>query len=279
MAHRRRARLLPNRRMAVRRRRVRRLLRHPQRRERRPIPRVVPALRWRRAVGAGGRSRAGRGRRFCDECVRGDAPRPVVVRVKPCHNCGSTAPKPRGHKVCAECAPIVHEAAVARKKARDAMKVLPCAGCGRARRRGTGQGTIYCGPCMEKRAERPRCSVCKERPIRGRAKQLCEECHREAVVRRREYHRLAAGVARRRRSRASATPISRARGCATGSTVSGTARRWSLRRRSSSRGRAPRTASARTPTSSRTCRLRRWRVGLRLIAAEAAGPFVKGDHP
>jgi hypothetical protein len=140
----------------------------------------------------GGPKPTGRGRRFCDECVRGDAPRPVMVRVKPCHNCGSTAPKPRGHKVCAECAPIVHEAAVARKKARDAMKVLPCADCGRARRRGTGQGTIYCAPCMEKRAQRPRCSVCRERPIRGRAKQLCEECHREAIVRRREYHRLAA---------------------------------------------------------------------------------------
>jgi hypothetical protein len=176
---------------------------------------------------------------------------------------------------------LFRSAAVARKKARDAMKILPCADCGRARRRGTGQGTIYCGPCMEKRAERPRCSVCKERPIRGRAKQLCEECHRESVIRRREYHRLAA----RRRDAAKKSRVRYP-------DQQGSRMRYRLDRerdgaalepatpilKSGQRGeengqRADSDQFPNLPSAPLVA------LVLRLIAAEAAGPFVKGDHP
>jgi hypothetical protein len=67
------------------------------------------------------------------------------------------------------------------------MRRQPCRGCGRPK--GDGARRIYCDACQRERLKPPPCSLCGLRPIRGKHKNHCVECHAGAIERRRVWQR------------------------------------------------------------------------------------------
>lgn len=179
---------------------------HHDHHEPRPRLRLLPGLAPQPCTRCGGPKALGRGRRLCESCTAHDEARrlcrhcgaekgegqgrvlcePCAVKARqpsPCHACGEPTAKGTGERFCRDCAPVVHDVAQRRRRARVGLKRKPCRGCGRPK--GPGSRRIYCDACRAKR-EAPRTCArddC-ERPVTEPHKRYCEPCR---VVREREF--------------------------------------------------------------------------------------------
>jgi hypothetical protein len=89
-------------------------------------------------------------------------------------------PKPTGVKFCAECAPVEHEASLARKTAKRRAARKPCRGCGRVKQAEVGPSP-YCVTCRRARSAPKQCRRGCGRPVRAKMAKLCVECAALAV--------------------------------------------------------------------------------------------------
>ena len=83
-------------------------------------------------------------------------------------------------KFCAECAPLEHEAAQARKAAKRRTSRKPCRGCKRVKQPNAGHSP-YCLTCQKARSAPKQCQRGCGRPVRAKMAKLCEPCAAQAV--------------------------------------------------------------------------------------------------